>query len=271
MQSFISEKDGKLVKLSLEKVEGLSYSAIMKLLRNKDVKVNGKSVNKDILIKKDDLIELYTLDIKVKTYTLVYLDKNVVVIDKKSGYTSESVYENIIKDFGEAYFIHRLDRNTSGLMIFGLSKEAETELLKGFKDRTFTKKYLAKVIGTPSKKSDILTAYLVKDKEKSLVKIYQNKVLGSVEIKTGYDVINIDQETSDLSVTLFTGKTHQIRAHLSFIGHPIVGDGKYGNGEFNRKFGAKKQMLSAYYLKLAFDKRSPLYYLDGKVFNLENK
>ena len=98
------------------------------------------------------------------------------------------------------------------------------------------------------------------------MKIYDRKVENSVTIITGYKVIEKLGETSVLDVTLFTGKTHQIRAHLAYIGHFIIGDGKYGDNSINKRLGVKNQQLTAYSLTLHFSKDSPLYYLDGKTF-----
>ena len=103
---------------------------------------------------------------------------------------------------------------------------------------------------------------------KNVVKIYDKKVNGSVMIKTGYSVVEQRKDTSIVSVTLYTGKTHQIRAHLAHIGNPILGDGKYGDFEMNNKHNAKSQILSATKLTLNFSKESPLYYLNGKTFGL---
>ena len=271
MKSFIADKNGKLTKLALHNIEDLTYASLMKALRKKDVKVNGKRVSQDISLSIGDKVDVFYDAKIIQAYETIYQDQNVLVINKYSGYTSESVFEQIAKQFEGASFIHRLDRNTSGLMIFSLSNLATDELLKGFKERTFDKVYFATVVGKMPKKQDILTAYLVKDKDSALVKIYDKKVNGSVLIKTGYTVIEQKKDTSVVSVRLYTGKTHQIRAHLAHIGNPILGDGKYGDFEMNNKYNAKSQMLSATQLTLNFDKQSPLYYLNGKTFSLKGE
>ena len=118
MIAFVAAQNGKLVKLALEFAEDLSYSALCKLLRKKDVKVNGKRVNKDVVLSAGDNVEIFYTPEKQKKYSLVFSDENVIVIDKKSGYPSEAVFDDVKEEFGRAFFIHRLDRNTAGIMIF---------------------------------------------------------------------------------------------------------------------------------------------------------
>lgn len=269
MQSFIAEKTEKLSKACLSRICGLSYNVFSRLLKDKDVKINGKRVNKDINVCVGDIIEIYYNRNAVLSYTTIFEDDNVCVINKKGGYTSENIYEQLCQIQNEIYFIHRLDRNTKGLMIFAKNKASEQELLKGFKNHTFIKEYKAEVYGKFNKKEEILTAYLVKDSEKSVVKIYDNQVKNSVLIKTGYKVIKELEDTTIISVRLYTGKTHQIRAHLSHIGHFIMGDGKYGNDVINKEKGYKEQQLCSYKLTLVFDKTSPLFYLNNNTFCVE--
>ena len=266
MKSFVADKNRKLSKLALYHVEDLSYSGFMRALRKKDIKVNGKRINEDITLNVGDKVEIYYVPTLLSSYVKRYADDNVVVVYKNSGYTSETVYENLLVEYSNARFIHRLDRNTDGVMIFALNDLAEKELLDGFKNRTFDKKYTAKVLGVVKKDNEILTAYLKKDKESATVTVFSSPVKDSVQIKTGYKVIERAKDYTVLEVTLFTGKTHQIRAHLAFIGHPIIGDGKYGDFSANQKFNQKSQNLTATKLTLYFEQNSLLYYLNGKTF-----
>lgn len=268
MKSFVNEKEQKLSKACLINIAGISYPVLMRLLKNKDVKVNGKRVSSDCLIKIGDKIDVYFQEKKIEAYTVIYKDDNVLVINKKSGYTSDSIFEMLLNDFGKVYYIHRLDRNTNGIMIFALNETAESELLLGFKNHTFIKEYKAEVYGFMEKDSDILSAYLIKDEVKGEVKIFDTPIKNALPIKTGYSILQKKENTSILLVRLFTGKTHQIRAHLAHVGHFVVGDGKYGNNKFNKEYGFKEQQLSSYRLTLSFNKESCLYYLNGKMFTL---
>ena len=163
-------------------------------------------------------------------------------------------------------FIHRLDRNTSGIMIFALNEAAERGPGAGFKNRTFIKIYRARLKGTPRPQEGVLKGYLLKDAESASVKITDKPCKGALPVKTGYRVLESDGVTSLVEIRLYTGRTHQIRAQFAHIGCPVAGDGKYGDAEFNRRLGVNRQQLNARSLTLVFGQGSPLYYLNGKTF-----
>ncbi len=266
MKEIVSAKNEKLVKYLT--AEGYTYSAVMKALRKKDIKVNGKRVSNDMQISTGDKIAVYIEEARKKVCDQLYKDENVLIIYKYSGVTSDEVFEYLSKE-RTVYYIHRLDRNTDGIMIFALNKAAEEELLNGFKNRTFEKYYIAEIYGTPPEKSGTLISYLVKDGENSLVKIYDNQVKDSVKIITKYKTLERFEESTLVKVELVTGKTHQIRAHFAHIGNFIIGDGKYGKQSVNKKFKAKTQRLTAYKLVLHFN-GGRLKYLDGKTTEIKH-
>ncbi len=147
-------------------------------------------------------------------------------------------------------------------------------LLEKFKNREIDKYYTATVYGILPKKQARLEAYLFKDSKKSLVYISDIPKKGYQKIITSYKVINEDKKnnTSILDIKLETGRTHQIRAHLAHIGFPIIGDGKYGINEVNKRFHQKYQMLCSYKLKFNFSSDSGfLGYLDKKELYLKQK
>lgn len=266
---FKADGDEKLSEAILARFNGaMSYSLVMKLIRQKDVKINGERTNKDVAVAKGDEISVYTTAYDNRAENILFEDENVLAAVKPKGITSEDFYELIKKTHPTAFFVHRLDRNTDGIMLFALTPAANDELLKGFKTRTFKKYYSARVYGTFDKKEGTLEAYLLKDEKKSEVKIFDEPKKGAAKIITRYEVLSEDGETSLLNVELVTGKTHQIRAHLAHVGHPLIGDGKYGYKSINDRFKEKTQSLTAYKTELGFGKESPLFYLNGKTFTL---
>lgn len=241
----------------------LSINTVFKALRKKDIKVNDVRINKDIVVHTNDNILLYISDELLEpsfNLKIVFEDDNILVIDKPNNIevTGEhSLTTEVHKIFSSCTFkpmpCHRLDRNTTGLVLFAKNEASLNILLEKFKKHEIEKHYLALVYGIPSVTSARLIAYLFKDSKKSLVYISDSPKQGYSKIITSYNVIkSFNNNTSLLDVQIETGKTHQIRAHLAHIGFPIIGDGKYGNFEINKKFGCKSQKLHSYILKFNF-------------------
>ena len=269
----------------LNSFNGLSINTFYKTLRKKDIRVNNKRVTENINVLEDDEVLIYLSDeylFKKENYILniIYEDDNILVVNKPQGIsvTENKLNENTLsKIVQEKYPLckpcHRLDRNTSGLVLFAKNDEALNILLEKFKNKEIHKKYNCDVYGILNKKSDTLKAYLFKDNKKSIVYISDEKKKNYLEIITKYTVIseNKKENYSTLEVKLITGRTHQIRAHLSHIGHPIIGDGKYGKNEINKKFNEKYQRLSSTEITFDFNSNSGiLEYLNGKTIKIKN-
>lgn len=236
------------------------------LLKNKDIRVNGVRVGGDMLLQAGDTVCYYLTAKQADkaAFYPVYRDENVLIIDKESGVNSEAVYAALARE-EQCYFIHRLDRNTKGLMVFALNVRAESALLAAFKEKRVEKRYHALCFGKFEKQNDVLTAYLKKDGERALVKVFDKPILGAEKIVTEYRVIEQTGAFTKVEVTLHTGKTHQIRAHLAHIGCPIVGDMKYGNATKNKEVKTARQCLVA--KRLRFDLDGDFSYLNAKEFS----
>lgn len=235
------------------------------LTKNKEIKVNGKKVSGDILLAVGDVVAYYLTPKQAEktAFTILYEDENVCVVDKESGVNSEAVFAELIRK-GESYFIHRLDRNTRGLMVFAKTKESEKMLLNAFKERKIEKIYHALCVGRLALRVATLTAYLKKDENSATVKVFATPRKGAETIITEYSVLEEFDSFSKVEITLHTGKTHQIRAHFAFLGNPVLGDMKYGDGEANKKYNVARQCLVA--KKMRFHLDGALAYLNEKTF-----
>ena len=278
MQKIVVNKkyDGKqLSQLLLDNFSGLTMNTFYKALRKKDIRINNVRTNKNDVVHLGDEIQIFVIDeLLYKSFVpdIIYEDDNIVVVNKPAEIEvvgENSLTSELCKYYNIAFIFpfHRLDRNTTGLVLFAKNEEALNILLDKFKNREIEKHYKALVYGIPRKKEDTLTAYLFKDAKKSLVYISDVPKKGYEKIITSYKVISCNNKnnTSLLDVNLHTGKTHQIRAHLAHIGYPIIGDGKYGDREINKKFGYKYQQLCSRSLRFCFKTDAGiLNYLNNK-------
>ncbi|HBH95630.1 MAG TPA: RluA family pseudouridine synthase [Ruminococcaceae bacterium] len=283
----------------------LKSGIINKAVRNKDVKINKKRTEAAYRLKKGDLLCIYFPDSLIEPKTdfkedftkaggrlkIVYEDGNIILADKEQGLVVHSDNEaaddtliNRIKKYlylkGEydpqrensfaPALCNRIDRNTCGIVIAAKNAEALRILNDKIKNRELSKKYICIAAGEMPKRGDTLTAYLQKDSEANRVRITNVKNAQNLTVKTKYKVLDSFGELSLLEIELLTGRTHQIRAHLAYIGHPLLGDGKYGANKVNVKYGFKGQALCSY--KLTFDFKTDggiLNYLDKKTFQVE--
>ena len=283
MKSLIVEKKYNgysLINYLLKNFDGLSKSTIYKALRKKDIIVNDVRVKENINLFENDKITIYIKDellFKKVDIKKVFEDDNILVVFKPvdievvSSDNSTTLTSCLLEEYDYIEPCHRLDRNTKGLVLFAKNKDSLNILLNKFKNMEIEKYYKCRVYGILNKSSKTLEAYLFKDNKKSLVYISDVPKKGYVKIITSYNVLEIDKQnnTTILDIKLHTGRTHQIRAHLAHIGFPIIGDGKYGNYEVNKRFKKNVQELCAY--KLHFDFKSDagiLNYLDNKTIEI---
>lgn len=279
-------------------------SFFYKMLRKKNIVLNGKKASGSEKLMPGDSVKLFLANETIEKFTqikevdipkpekerleIVYEDKNVLLINKpvgmlsqKAGSSDLSLVEYItdyLLDSGQLKkedlrifrpgVCNRLDRNTSGLVAAGKSLPGLQQLSLAFKERRLRKYYRCLVLGEVKKKQYI-KGYLRKDEKKNRVKILKERQEGTAEIETEYRPVSTNGLCTLLEVHLITGKPHQIRAHLASVNHPILGDFKYGNSEANQKlkkeFGLTSQLLHAYRLEFP-EMKGELENLSGQVF-----
>lgn len=262
---FVASRNARVLKFLEDALPRYQYSDLTKALRKKDILVNGTRIKDNIKINPQDCVEIYLTTNEVK-FDIVYEDENIIVFNKPTKIEvcdgSYNLKDEYFKKYNKhIYPIHRLDTNTVGLVLFAKTRDTEKLLIEAFKAHLVTKFYYAVVTGNPDKEK-VLKSYLKKD-DTSTVKIYNNKVPASVPIETKYTLIKTFKDLNLLSVEITAGKTHQIRAHLSYFNLPIVGDSKYGSNAINKKYKQNYQMLEAYKIEFHFDEKNSLAYLNN--------
>ncbi len=306
MKEFIITKNDaslRLDKFITKNCPTLPTSLMFKYIRTKRIKVNGKRAEISTRLNSGDTVTAYINDeFFEKTaptfdflsapskFDIVYEDENIILADKKQGllvhpdkneYTNTLIarIKHYLYDKGEynpedensfrPALANRIDRNTGGIVIAAKNAEALRILCDKIKEREIDKRYLTVVHGTPKKKSDLLEGYLEKDESRNLVFLSKKSNDKNKFVKTKYTVLQSKNNLSLLEVELLTGRTHQIRAHLAAIGHPLLGEGKYSKSN-DKKLGFDKQALYSYSLKFDFKTDAGiLNYLNGKRFTVK--
>lgn len=269
----------------LDQFPALTLGRLNKALRENKIKVNGKKQPLSARVQNGDVVRLYLLDEQLEEQhcppvVLVYEDKQLLIANKPAGIPVDGPMADTLlnrvrtslKAEGEAcqpVLCHRLDTGTSGLVLLAKTPQAEQFLTGAIRERRITKRYLCVTFGRPVPSRAVLHDYLLKDAQRGTVKILHSPAAGAREVITEYETLAVSGRLALLKVTLVTGRTHQIRAHLASIGCPILGDSKYGNNAANRELKLKYQALCAWELAFPAGISGPFAYLSGQCFHAE--
>lgn len=299
MKKFIvNENDSgqRIDKFITKALPEIPKSMMYRLIRKKDIKINGKRCDVSTALNSGDIVTVYVKDdfaaekkhdmsfLKTSAeLDIVYEDKNIIIVNKPVGLDSHSngsPMTDTLIDRIKHYLYNkkeylpenentftpalcsRLDRNTCGLVTAAKNAISLREINQAIRNGNVHKIYHCIAVGKLPNQEAIITAFHKKDESRNLVKLSDSPFDGSKPIKTGYRVLSQNNNLSLLEVTLYTGRTHQIRAHMAHIGFPILGDGKYGNTVINKRYGIFYQTLCAYKLIFDLPTESPMSYMN---------
>lgn len=304
---YIKENDAgqRLDKFLSKAVKALPKSLMYKSIRTKKIKVNRKRTEISYILQPGDTVELFLAEEFFESNAaeqsfmrltphldIIYEDDNIILLEKQPGMIVHSDDEeevNTLISHVKAYLYrkgeydpheeqsfapalcNRIDRNTGGIVIAAKNAMALRVMNEKIRNDELSKFYLAVVHGKLPRKSDTLHGYLKKNADDNIVDIISSPRPGYKEIITKYRVVDEKRDLSLVEVELVTGRTHQIRAHFSSIGHPLLGDGKYGINREDKKLGYKFQALYAYRLVFKFKpgEKTELDYLNGRSYEAD--